>query len=66
MPSETNLWSWRFYEAITETLAVGAYLYATFALTSTLFLSGEEAIIYALVMVLCLGAARIIVTISRA
>jgi hypothetical protein len=52
-----NHWGW--FEAAIETLAVGVYLYATFVLTSSLFLSGEQAIIYATVMVLSLGAIRV-------
>jgi hypothetical protein len=52
-----NHWGW--FEAAIETLAVGLYLYATFVLTSSLFLSGEQAIIYATVMVLSLGAIRV-------
>jgi hypothetical protein len=56
MRHESN-WAW--FEAAIETLAVGIYLYATFVLTSSLFLSGEQAIIYATVMILSLGAIRI-------
>ena len=52
-----NHWGW--FEATIETLAVGLYLFATFVLTSSLFLSGEQAIIYATVMVLSLGAIRV-------
>ena len=48
--------SW--FEATIETLAVGIYLYATFVLTGSLFLSRELAIIDATVMVLSLGAIR--------
>jgi hypothetical protein len=50
---------WGWFEVTIETLAVGLYLYATFVLTSSLFLSGEQAIIYATVMVLSLGAIRV-------
>lgn len=50
---------WGWYEATIESLAVGLYLYATFVLTSSLFLGGEQAIIYAAVMVLSLGAIRV-------
>jgi len=53
-----NHWAW--FEATIETLAVGLYLYATFVLTSSLFFSGEQAIIYAAVMVLSLGAIRVL------
>ncbi len=51
---------WGWFEAAIETLAVGVYLYATFVLTSLLFLSGEQAIIYATIMVLSLGAIRVL------
>jgi len=47
-----------WFEATIETLAVGIYLYATFVLTGSLFLSRELAIIDATVMVLSLGAIR--------
>lgn len=60
MRSENGLFSWRFYEACIETLAVGLYLYATFVLTSTLFLSGEEAIIYACVLILSMASVRLL------
>jgi hypothetical protein len=50
---------WGWFEAAIETLAVGLYLYATFVLTSSLFLSGEQEIIYVTVMVLSLGAIRV-------
>lgn len=60
MPSEKGLYSWRFYEACIETLAVGLYLYATFVLTSVLFLSGEEAIIYACVLILSEACVRLL------
>lgn len=52
--------SWRWFESTIEALAVGAYLYATFVLTSSLFLSGEQAMIYATVMILSLSAIRIL------
>ncbi len=64
MPSDHGLFSWRWYEAIIETLAVGIYLYATFVLTSVLFLSGEEGIIYAVVMVLSLAAVRVVESVA--
>ena len=60
MPFETGIRSWRFYEAIIETLAVGIYLYATFVLTSLMFLSGSEAILYACVLILSLAVVRLL------
>ncbi|KAI9784561.1 MAG: hypothetical protein M1839_001783 [Geoglossum umbratile] len=59
MPSNLGLRSWRCYEAIVEASAVGIYLYATFVLTSTLFLNADKAMIYATIMTLCLSAVRI-------
>ncbi|KAL8983563.1 MAG: hypothetical protein Q9177_004944, partial [Variospora cf. flavescens] len=52
MPSSFGLRSWRWYEAAIETMAVGVYLYATFVLTSLLFLNADNAIVYATVMAL--------------
>ena len=60
MHSNFGLRSWRCFEAIIESLAVGIYLYATFVLTSTLFLNADKAIVYATVMSLCLGGVRIL------
>ncbi|KAL8837050.1 MAG: hypothetical protein Q9176_005919 [Flavoplaca citrina] len=60
MPSSFGLRSWRWYEAAIETMAVGVYLYATFVLTSLLFLNADKAIVYATVMALCLSAVRIL------
>jgi hypothetical protein len=59
MPSNFGPRSWRCYEAIIEASAVGIYLYATFVLTSTLFLNADRAMIYATIMTLCLSAVRI-------
>ncbi|KAK0190426.1 hypothetical protein F5146DRAFT_1194158 [Armillaria mellea] len=53
-----GLWQW--YEATLETLAVGIYLYGTIILGSTLFLTGQQSIIYLVVTVLSLAASRII------
>lgn len=52
--------SWAWFEAATEALAVGVYLYATFVIASSLFLSGEQAIIYATVMILGMSAIRVL------
>lgn len=52
--------SWRWFESTIEALAVGVYLYATFVLTSSLFLSGQQAMIYATTMILSLSAIRIL------
>lgn len=60
MKNNRGLQSWQGYEALLETLAVGIYLYATFVLTSALFFTGEEAITYASVMILCLTVIRLI------
>jgi hypothetical protein len=54
-------WAWQYYEAATEALAVGIYLYATFVLTSSLFVSGSTGIVYMTVMVCCLGAIRVLI-----
>jgi hypothetical protein len=54
-------WAWQYYEAATEALAVGIYLYATFVLTSSLFVSGSTGIIYMTVMVCCLSAIRVLI-----
>ena len=60
MPSNFGWRSWRCYETVIETIAVGIYLYATFVLTSLLFLNADRAIGYATVMALCLSAVRIL------
>ena len=60
MPSSFGFRSWRWYETIVETLAVGIYLYATFILTSLLFLNADRAIEYATLMALCLSVVRIL------
>ena len=60
MPSNFGWRSWRWYEAVIETIAVGVYLYATFVLTSLLFLNADKAIGYATVMALCLSMVRIL------
>lgn len=60
MPSNFGFCSWRWYEALIETAAVGIYLYATFVLTSLLFLNAEKAIEYATVMAICLSVVRIL------
>jgi hypothetical protein len=52
--------AWAWYEAMLEAGAVGIYLYATFVLTSSLFISGSEGITYMVVMVLCLSGIRIL------
>lgn len=52
--------SWSWYETIIETLAVGIYLYATLVLTSILFLNGQQAIVYTVVMILSLSVIRIL------
>lgn len=56
--------SWRWFEAIIEALAVGIYLYATFVLTSSLFIDGNASIVYMTTMVLCLSAIRILEVIA--
>lgn len=60
MPSSFGWRSWRWYEAVIETMAVGIYLYATFVLTSLLFLNADKAIAYATVMAICLSVVRIL------
>ena len=52
--------SWAWYESIIEALAVGIFLYATFVLTSSLFLTGEQAIIYASVMILSMSSIKLL------
>jgi len=52
--------SWGWFETMIETMAVGIYLYATFVLSSSMFLSGEQAIIYATIMILGLSAIRVL------
>lgn len=52
--------SWAWFEAVIEALAVGIYLYATFVLTSSLFIDGNAGIVYMTTMVLCLSAVRIL------
>ena len=63
MPHEHSFRSWRWYEAVLETLAVGIYLYATFVLTSTVFMSGHMALTYAALMTICLSAVRVLGTV---
>ena len=60
MPTNYGFRSWRWYEAVIESLAVGIYLYATFVLTSTIFLNADKAITYTTIMTLCLSAVRIL------
>lgn len=60
MPQEMGICSWRWYEATIETLAVGVYLYATFVLTSTQFLSGNTGLAFVTIMALCSSAVRIL------
>lgn len=60
MPDEMGLRSWRWYEATIETLAVGVYLYATFVLTSTQFLSGNTGLAFVTIMALCSSVVRIL------
>lgn len=59
MPSSFGFRSWRWYETTIETVAVGIYLYATFVLTSTLFLNADQAIIFSTIMAICLSFVRI-------
>ena len=59
MPSNFGFRSWRWYEALIETMSVGIYLYATFVLTSLLYLNADKAIQYATVMAMCLSIVRI-------
>jgi hypothetical protein len=63
MHSEYGLRSWQWYEALTESLAVGVYLYGTFILTSTLYLNADKAIEYTVTMILCLTAIRILLSV---
>jgi len=51
--------SCRWWNTAIQAVAVGIYLYATFVLSSVLFLTGNEAIMYAVVMTLSLSAIRI-------
>ena len=51
--------SCRWWNTAIQAVAVGIYLYATFVLSSVLFLTGDEAIMYAVVMTLSLSAIRI-------
>ena len=60
MPSNFGFRSWRCYEALIETTAAGIYLYATFVLTSLLFLAANRAIAYATVMAICHSVVRIL------
>ena len=61
MPSSFGFRSWGWYEAIIEAIAVGIYLYATFVLTSLLFLNADKAMMYATTMAICLSVIRILV-----
>ena len=49
----------RWWDTAINAIAVGIYLYATFVLSSTLFLTGYEAMLYAVGMTLSLSAIRI-------
>lgn len=60
LPHETGIRSWRWYEAIIETLAVGVYLYATFVFTSCQFLSGSTGLTFVSIMALCSSLVRIL------
>lgn len=60
MPSNYGFRSWPYYEVILESVAVGIYLYATFVLTSTLFLNADKAMWFAVVMALCLSGVRVL------
>jgi hypothetical protein len=60
LPHETGIRSWRWYEAIIETLAVGVYLYATFVFTSCQFLSGNTGLTFVSIMALCSSLVRIL------
>ena len=64
MPSNFGFRSWGCYEALIETTAAGIYLYATFVLTSLLFLAANNAIVYATVMAICHGVVRILTVLS--
>lgn len=59
--SEAHL---RWSNTAVQTVAVGIYLYATFVLSSSLFLTGQEAILYAVGMTLSLSAVRIMTALS--
>ena len=61
MPSNFGIRSWRWYEAIIETTAVGIYLYTTFVLTSLLFLNADKAMYYATSMAICLSVVRVLI-----
>ena len=63
MHSNYGFRSWQWYEAFIESLAVGIYLYATFTLTSILFLNAGRAIIYTTIMTLCLTAIRVLLAV---
>ena len=60
MPSNCGIRSWRTYEAFIETAAVGIYLYATFVLTSTLFLNADIAMAFSTAATLCLSGVKIL------
>ncbi|KAF2650985.1 hypothetical protein K491DRAFT_720253 [Lophiostoma macrostomum CBS 122681] len=60
MPTNFGVRSWRIYEAAIESIAVGIYLYATFVLTSTMFLNADHAIVFATVMTVCLSSIRVL------
>lgn len=62
MPTNFGFRSWRWYEAIIESLALGIYLYATFVMTSIMFLSADKAIGFATAMTTCLSAVRVLTT----
>lgn len=57
--SEAHL---RWWITALQTVAMAIYLYATFILSSVLFLTGQEAISYAITMTLSLSAIRIMST----
>ena len=60
MKSNFGLRSWRCFETCIESLAVGIYLYATFVLTSSLFLNADKAIHYLTILSISLSAIRIL------
>jgi hypothetical protein len=60
MKSNFGLRSWRCFETCIESLAVGIYLYATFILTSSLFLNADKAIHYLTILSIYLSAIRIL------
>lgn len=60
MPSSFGFRSWRCYETTIETVAAGVYLYATFVLTSTLFLNADQAMYFSATMAICLSFVRIL------